>query len=382
MTIAVSSSVEQNGLSQQQNGEIGVSALNNNAEHHHHHHHIKYLPDFFISLQRTTTEKERREQIEKLLQSVFPNEQMKSMKTLSGGVTNILYKIKFKDRPRPILCRINGVNSEKIIDRNTEITYMIKIMQELSDSTVHCRFGNGVVYDFLEGVPLQCNEVSRHAEGIASQMARFHQLDMDGSKSPMLFRVLDVWIEKAREVHFDDEESQRKLEEMQFEERILPEIEMVREIMDGWDVVFCHNDVLGLNIIFNEEKQSYSFIDYEYCGHNYRAFDIGDHFFEHLGLTNIDPEAYPDENQQRRFVRAYLRELHGREPSHQDVEVLRRQANIAGLASNLFWGTWALYQAKNSVINFDYLLYGKQRFSAYFKLKEMLLQDPNEVPTE
>lgn len=287
-----------------------------------------------------------------------------------------VYKIKLGNR-KAVLCRINGIGSEEIINRDREINHMIRIMHELSESTVHCRFGNGVLYDFIDGVPLETTDVTRHAEGIASQMARFHKIETDEEKSPLLFRVMDDWISKARMVSFDDHIMQNKLDALQFKDKILPEIDSLRKVFDGWEVTFCHNDTQGYNIIYDEKTNSYSFIDYEYCGYNYRAFDIGNHFFEYLGLAEYDPTSYPCTKQQKRFVRAYLRELTGSEPTEREVEKLRRQANIAGLTSNLFWGTWSVFQAKNSSIDFDYLQYAKDRFSVYFLLKDRLYEDPD-----
>mgnify|MGYP000848324768 CR=1 FL=1 len=48
-------------------------------------------------------------------------------------------------------------------------------------------------------------------------------------------------------------------------------------------VVFCHNDLLLANVIYNEEKHSVTFIDYEYANYNYQAFDIANHFAEFAG---------------------------------------------------------------------------------------------------
>lgn len=48
-------------------------------------------------------------------------------------------------------------------------------------------------------------------------------------------------------------------------------------------IVFCHNDLLLANIIYNAEKNTVTFIDYEYSNYNYQAFDIGNHFAEFAG---------------------------------------------------------------------------------------------------
>lgn len=46
-------------------------------------------------------------------------------------------------------------------------------------------------------------------------------------------------------------------------------------------VVFCHNDLLLANVICCGD--SVTFIDYEYGGYNYQAFDIANHFAEFAG---------------------------------------------------------------------------------------------------
>ena len=39
-----------------------------------------------------------------------------------------------------------------------------------------------------------------------------------------------------------------------------------------------HNDLLGGNILINDNIPEVTIIDYEYAGYNYRAFDFSDHF--------------------------------------------------------------------------------------------------------
>jgi Predicted choline kinase involved in LPS biosynthesis len=51
----------------------------------------------------------------------------------------------------------------------------------------------------------------------------------------------------------------------------------------GSPVVFCHNDLLLANVIYNSKKRTVTFIDYEYSNINYQAFDIGNHFAEFAG---------------------------------------------------------------------------------------------------
>lgn len=48
-------------------------------------------------------------------------------------------------------------------------------------------------------------------------------------------------------------------------------------------IVFCHNDLLLGNILYNESKKTINFIDFEYAAPNYQAYDIANHFCEFAG---------------------------------------------------------------------------------------------------
>ena len=52
-------------------------------------------------------------------------------------------------------------------------------------------------------------------------------------------------------------------------------------------IVFAHNDLLLANVLYNEKENSVTFIDFEYTGYNYQAFDIANHFAEFAGNLNI-----------------------------------------------------------------------------------------------
>lgn len=55
----------------------------------------------------------------------------------------------------------------------------------------------------------------------------------------------------------------------------------------GSPIVFCHNDALLANVIYNKKENDVMFIDFEYAAFNYQAFDIGNHFNEFAGKENF-----------------------------------------------------------------------------------------------
>jgi ethanolamine kinase len=147
-------------------------------------------------------------------------------------------------------------------------------------------------------------------------------------------------------------------------DKLSREIDELEERVKDENVVFCHNDLLSLNIIYDKNTDSISFIDYEYCGYNYQAFDIGNHFCEYAGFElNID--AYPNEQQQKKFISAYLEEYNKSKPTEQEIENMYQKADTFAQLANIFWSVWAIQQAHFSEIEFDYLEYCIKRLDWY-----------------
>lgn len=125
-------------------------------------------------------------------------------------------------------------------------------------------------------------------------------------------------------------------------------------------ILFCHNDLLLGNVIYTEESQKVTFIDYEYAEPNHQAFDIGNHFSEYPGIGSdsnaIDYSKYPSKDFQLQWLKVYLQEFRGNSNvTDNDVEVLYKHVNKFALASHFLWTCWALIQAEHSTINFDFV---------------------------
>ena len=126
-------------------------------------------------------------------------------------------------------------------------------------------------------------------------------------------------------------------------------------------ILFCHNDLLLGNVIYTEENQKVTFIDYEYAEPNHQAFDIGNHFSEFPGIGSdlenaINYSKYPSREFQLQWLKVYLQEFRGSSNvTDDDIEILFKQVNKFALASHFLWTCWALIQAEHSTINFDFV---------------------------
>jgi ethanolamine kinase len=114
-------------------------------------------------------------------------------------------------------------------------------------------------------------------------------------------------------------------------------------------VVYCHNDLLAPNVLLSTSASApgeLHLIDFEYGCYNYRGFDLGNHFNEWAGF-DCEYWRYPADTQQRAFLAAYAGgDVPAAETDSPAVDALVIEANVFSLASHLYWGIWALIQAK------------------------------------
>jgi thiamine kinase-like enzyme len=181
----------------------------------------------------------------------------------------------------------------------------------------------------------------------------------------------------VKQFSFDNEDERSK---EQLEQINIPLLEKEAQLLEQLAIdytcesVFCHNDLLPYNIILNEETSLVSFIDYEYCGYNYRGFDIGNHWIEYSGFS-IDPSFYPSVDAQKQFIQHYVSNSGLNETTEDLHEKLRVEANFFSLWANLAWGVWSVPQFKNSTIDFDFLEYGLKKLSWYWKVRDQYIEE-------
>lgn len=78
----------------------------------------------------------------------------------------------------------------------------------------------------------------------------------------------------------------------------------------GQDNVLCHNDLLSGNILLSQDHDRVTLIDYEYCGYNYRAYDLANHFCEFGGFDFDIKSKFPSVDYRKKYLLCYLRSHH------------------------------------------------------------------------
>uniref|UniRef100_A0A8C5M6G4 ethanolamine kinase n=1 Tax=Leptobrachium leishanense TaxID=445787 RepID=A0A8C5M6G4_9ANUR len=320
----------------------------------------------------------------RLIHELRPEWNLRDVKTklFTDGLTNKLLACfvdaEMKDA---VLVRVYGKRTELFVDREDEV----KSFQLLGDHgcapTLYCTFQNGLCYKFMRGLALGPEHVRdpHILRLIAHEMARYHCIPAHNGCIPKseLWKKMEKYlsilhIDEGLQVRLPEGTPSLKVlkEELFWLQKYLPTLES--------PIVLCHNDLLCKNVIYNEEKGHVRFIDYEYSGYNYQAYDIANHFNEFAGVDEPDYRLFPSRQTQVLWLRHYLeafRKMKNEEGDLQDeqVEELYVQVNQFVLASHFFWGLWALLQHRFSDLNFNFECYAGLRFNEYYKVKSEVI---------
>lgn len=301
------------------------------------------------------------------------------IKTFTDGISNKVLGFTHKeDKSDIVIIRINGNMTDIFTDRQAEVESLEILQHAGIGPMLYCIFNNGLCYEYIHGETLSREELRKPEiyNLITKEMVKMHKIPAK-SESNELTAIFQM-CEKFLNLIFSDQSPPgNKLDKYDGmdEKKLREEFHTLKEhlIQLKSPIVFCHNDLLVNNIVFNKQNHSIHFIDFELAGMNFQAFDIADHFCEFAGVDNMDYSFYPERNLQLDWIKNYLKywfEGKGALPTDKDVERLYVQANKFALFVNFLWGVWGLVQAKYSAIDFDYFRYTELRFAEYFKRKE------------
>ncbi|KAL2093527.1 hypothetical protein ACEWY4_010839 [Coilia grayii] len=266
-----------------------------------------------------------------------------------------------------VLVRVYGNMTDLFLDRHKEMEMFQTLHQHGCGPKLYCSFDNGICYEFMRGMVLEGALLPQPViyRLIAKEMAKIHTIKPKTASPPQPV----LWTKMSQFLHLVEESengmpilSSLCLSEAASVDALTSEMsELKRRLGHVYSpIVLCHNDLLTKNIVYNDREGSVSFIDYEYADFNYQAFDIANHFNEFAGVNDIDYNLYPSLELQQDWLAVYLRRY--KSSSGTDVTVSEQEVNALyvtvckfSLASHFLWGLWAIFQARHSTINFDFI---------------------------
>eukprot|EP00871_Galdieria_phlegrea_P000302 jgi/Galph1/1272/GphlegSOOS_G5984.1 len=300
-----------------------------------------------------------------------------------GGITNRIFRVcihpkndkeLIEQKYSVVLVRVFG--AEGIIDREQENEIFEQLAAEGIAPKFIGKFSNGRIEGWLNGRCISIDEMrdTLISQAIAKELAKLHRFQ---PKHVGCFSELPVWnsiyswLKEAKTVLKQLENTLDESRQVLLKQVNLPMLE--KELSNlkkspGIDTFSC------------EETGKVRFVDFEYSGWNYRGFDIGNHFCECMGGTDNgvpNYEKYPTEQEQYLFCRTYLAEFHcvndlSLLPA-KEVEALVTEANRYALLSHFYWGMWALCLSIDQTVDFDYLLFAVNRFTEYYRFRDIFL---------
>jgi ethanolamine kinase len=294
-----------------------------------------------------------------------------TVEAVSGGITNALLRLRAPDG-RTVLVRGYGPNTEVVIDRDRENRTFARLSAAGFAPPYLARFEDGRVEGDLVGFrPLEPHEMGadRWRRGIANRLAELHGHAPE-QPAPRTFETLQGWMQTAQACRFEGAAADAhaaldlahqaaELDRLQahFTDRLLPDATHPGSAAAVRSVL-AHNDLLSGNILVHEGTDEVRFIDYEYGDTGYAGFDVANHFGEYAGFDSDFEAGFPDAVTRRDFAGAYL--------GTDDPDTLDgfdRMVRFFTLVDHLWWGAWAVVQARHSPIDFDFMDYAGLRFA-------------------
>ncbi|NXK69981.1 EKI2 kinase, partial [Sylvietta virens] len=259
-----------------------------------------------------------------------------------------------------LLVRVYGRRTELLVDRETELRNFQVLRAHGCAPDLYCAFQNGLCYQFLPGIALGPHHVrDPHIfRLVAREMARVHAIHANGSlPRPILWQKLHKYLSLVKTELSPKVSNPSLPPDVPSPEALEQELAWMQETLSplGSPVVLCHNDLLCKNIIYDRTREHVRFIDYEYTGYNYQAFDIGNHFNEFAG---------GDEPQRAPPALAWGvpnpgggggSEIPSPGVGNGVSSSLGLEEGVKSPASHFFWACWGLIQDKYSTIDFNFL---------------------------
>merc|ERR1719206_1046299 len=198
-------------------------------------------------------------------------------------------------------------------------------------------------------------------------MAKMHSVKLE-NKEVLLWKRIDNFISCCNPL------DERLLKEWMTKDQLKMEVNQLRSMLENCSspVVFCHNDALLANCVVQKKAEKVIFIDMEYGGPSYAAFDIANHFVEYVGCDGVlDYEKWlPTKEFQIDWIQSYLDNREG--IKKEEVKVVYEEVQLFMLCAHLLWSVWAVIQAENSDIDFDFVDYALQRLREYKRWKKIV----------
>lgn len=307
-----------------------------------------------------------------------------TLEELADGVTNKLYKCIILTTGLVVLLRLYGEGTETFIDRQAEVKILKFLVETGYFPAFYGSFPGGIAYGYIEGNALTTSQLSLPEmwSKIATQLAFWHsniQPPISKEKAgSFIFDFIRKCVKTAKSSNNINKylpiQSLLTKDLLKEIKKFLGEAKQIIEQRPlDFPIAFCHNDLLAGNIVLSNDNAKVSFIDFEYAHYNYAAYDICNNWVEYAGMADTCnyTESFPSVSFQKAWLTVYLNNTNiidsKLEINEEFVEEWRSKILFFLPLTHLFWASWALVQAQNSSIDFDYVGWAWKRIEQFRK---------------
>jgi len=301
-----------------------------------------------------------------------------------------------------VLFRIYGKDASTLYDLAAELEVVKMLSSYQIGPTVYANGDGWRIEEWHFSVPLPNRRMRNPAifTQVAAALGRLHKLSSRSdfppkilAKPPLSINRLKDWTKGAQTAaaSFTYPSSIKQMEAFDFDE-VVAEGEWLGKFLvaddpriagSGLDVVFSHWDCQENNIL--QTHYGLRFIDFEYSGMEYQAFDIAAYFVECSIDYLVDKHPFfkvsladfPSDAEQRLFISIYLSEYLETDvrPGDLAVSVLQERVQRFSVFVQYIWTVWSIIRAPQAPTfnDFDYLQFGQHRWFMYKWAKRAVL---------
>ena len=293
--------------------------------------------------------------------------------SLDGGVVNRIFVCHNKKSNEKVLIRLYGGRADSEICsrmKNISLEGEVLVFHLLEVNGVGPKllgvFDGGRIEEYLEGTNVLSNEDYKDdmtMKFFAEKLGKMHSTYVPVSKKPCDYiniirtnftkhwSALIEGVKNDMSKFTDITEKQQKFLQLTLDYDWFRLIHWFEENINRFKgrIVFSHNDMNQGNFLVAKDK-SVTFIDFEFCGYNFRGCDIGMHFKHRTFPPKESPDQaklkYPSEEERRKFVKWYLKEA---KKNYDPIDESIDNENHVLLEAELYGGLYYLLNVCNVV---------------------------------
>ncbi|XP_042899158.1 choline/ethanolamine kinase [Parasteatoda tepidariorum] len=213
------------------------------------------------------------------------------LSVVNGGLSNKLYCCTLANPslpmspkvPERVLLRIYGPLQDEEHRKVVEAATFVLLAEKNLGPKMYGIFPTGRLEEYIPSKTLNQEEMRLMLTKTARMLAKIHTLDVPVRKVPDLWGTqINKWLHDVEKDAIKRNKGKFSLSQFYREE-----IQWLTKEMENSNspTAYCHNDLLGGNILLREDSKNkldpdIVFIDFEFGGYNYRAYDIANHFSE------------------------------------------------------------------------------------------------------